>query len=231
MRDIRTITLDLDDTLWAIYPVIVRAERTLYEWLQEHYPRITDKFSADAMVQMRNDIIAEYRDKGHDFTFLRRAVLGKIGKAAGYGSDYVDAAMDVFQAVRNDVELFPEVRPTLEELGKHYRVIAVTNGNANLDRIGIRELFDDVVSAAKTGAAKPAREIFDVAVEAGGAKAHETLHVGDHPEIDVVGAREAGLRAVWVNRHGEDWPDHLQSPDAIVRDVGELLAMLRGAAA
>jgi putative hydrolase of the HAD superfamily len=76
------------------------------------------------------------------------------------------------------------------------------------------------------GAAKPARTIFDVAVKTGGAQHHETLHVGDHPEADVVGASNAGLKSVWVNRHGDDWPDHLQRPDGIVKDIGELLALL-----
>ena len=134
--------------------------------------------------------------------------------------------MELFHALRNDVELFPEVRPALEELGKHYCVIAVTNGNANLERIGIGDLFHGTVSAATAGAAKPARQIFETAVAAGGADAHETLHVGDHPEADVVGASAAGLKSVWVNRDGADWPDHLQRPDAIVRDIGELLALL-----
>jgi len=226
MQDIRAITLDLDDTLWAIQPVIVRAEKALYAWLQENYPRITERFSPQDLVQMREDIVTEYRDKGHDFTFLRRRVLGQVGAAAGYGEAPVDGAMALFSAYRNDVELFPEVRPALSALGEKYRLIAVTNGNANLDTIGIRDLFDGVVSASSAGAAKPAREIFDVAAKAGGAANHETLHVGDHPEADVVGASEAGLKSVWVNRHGADWPDHLRRPDGIVKDVGELLALL-----
>jgi putative hydrolase of the HAD superfamily len=226
MNGIRTITLDLDDTLWAISPVIVRAEKALYEWLSEHYPKITELFSPSDLLQLRQEVVSEHVDKSHDFTFLRRTVLGQVGEAAGYGDAPVDGAMEVFQALRNDVEVFPEVRPTLTALGEKYNVIAVTNGNANLEAIGLRDLFDDVVAAASVGAAKPARAIFDVAVEAGGAGYHETLHVGDHPEVDVVGANEAGLRSVWVNRHGEDWPDHLQRPDAIVRDVGELLALL-----
>ena len=226
MQDIRAITLDLDDTLWAIEPVIVRAEKALYAWLQENYPRITERFSPQDLVQMREVIVTEYRDKGHDFTFLRRRVLGQVGAAAGYGEAPVDGAMALFSAYRNDVELFPEVRPALSALGEKYRLIAVTNGNANLDTIGIRDLFDGVVSASSAGAAKPAREIFDVAAKAGGAANHETLHVGDHPEADVVGASEAGLKSVWVNRHGADWPDHLRRPDGIVKDVGELLALL-----
>ena len=226
MQGIRTITLDLDDTLWAIAPVIMRAEQALYAWLQEHYPRIAAMYSRDELLRMRAEIVDEYPDKSHDFTFMRRTVFARIGEAAGYGTSYVDDAMELFHALRNDVELFPEVRPALEELGKHYCVIAVTNGNANLERIGIGDLFHGTVSAATAGAAKPARQIFETAVAAGGADAHETLHVGDHPEADVVGASAAGLKSVWVNRDGADWPDHLQRPDAIVRDIGELLALL-----
>ena len=226
MQDIRTITLDLDDTLWAIHPVIVRAEKALYAWLQEHYPRITERFSPEELLHMRENIATENSGKSHDFTFLRRKVLGKVSAVAGYGEAPVDGAMALFSAYRNDVEVFPEVRPALSALGEKYCVIAVTNGNANLDTIGIRDLFDDVVSASMAGAAKPDREIFDVAVRTGGAQSHETLHVGDHPEADVVGAINAGLRSVWVNRHGDDWPDHLQRPDGIVKDIGDLLALL-----
>jgi putative hydrolase of the HAD superfamily len=226
MQGIRTITLDLDDTLWAIHPVIVRAEKALYAWLQEHYPRITERFSPEEFLHMRENIATENRGKSHDFTFLRRKVLSKVSAAAGYGEAPVDGAMALFSAYRNDVEVFPEVRPALSALGRKYRVIAVTNGNANLDTIGIRDLFDNVVSASMAGAAKPDREIFDVAVRKGGAQSHETLHVGDHPEADVVGAINAGLRSVWVNRHGDDWPDHLQRPDGIVKDIGDLLALL-----
>ena len=105
-------------------------------------------------------------------------------------------------------------------------MIAVTNGNADLDRIGISDLFDDLVNAAMAGAAKPERPIFDVAVKAGGASAAETLHVGDHPLYDVHGAKQAGLRTAWVNRNGSDWPDEYELPDAEVAHVGELLTLI-----
>ncbi len=226
MRDIRTISFDLDDTLWAIRPVIERAERKLYGWLQDNYPRITELFSQQAIIKLRESIVFEYPRKNHDFTFLRRTVLGRLGNAAGYGDQPVDGAMAVFGAMRNNVEVFPEVRPALNALRERYCVIAVTNGNADLDVIGIRDLFHEVISAVSAGVAKPERQIFDAAVAAGGAQSHETLHVGDHPEVDVVGASNAGLKSVWVNRDGHDWPDHLQRPDGIVKDVGELLSLL-----
>ncbi len=229
MNNIRAITMDLDDTLWEIHPVIHRAERRLYEWLGENYPRITEKFSRDAIIEQRKGIILEFPQQDHDYTFLRRTVLGRIGVAANYGEQFVDEAMEVFDAVRNDVVVFPEVRPALEELRNDYRLIAVTNGNSNLQKIGIDDLFHDVVTARNAGVAKPAPKIFDVAVRAGGAKAHQTLHVGDHPEIDVEGARAAGLRSVWVNRNGQRWPNEFAKPDGIVTHVGQLQSLLGAA--
>lgn len=226
MNGIRTITIDLDDTLWEIHPVIRRAEERLYAWLSQHYPRITELFAPADIVEVRKQVVAEFRDRLHDLTFLRRTVLARLGEGAGYGDSHVDDAFAVFEEARNDVELFPEVRPALTALRERYVLIAVTNGNADLDRIGIRDLFDGVVSAAMAGAAKPARPIFDAAVSAGGASADQTLHVGDHPLYDVHGARDAGLRAVWVNRNGDAWPEEYRAPDAEVQHVGELQGLL-----
>ncbi len=226
MNDIRTITLDLDDTLWEIHPVIKRAEQQLYGWLQENYPRITELYEPTDLRVVRTQVIAEFVDRSHDLTFLRRTVLGRVAVAAGYSTDFVDEAFEVFDIARNEVDIFPEVIPALEALNENFVVIAVTNGNANLASIGIDHLFSDVVTAAMAGAAKPAREVFDMAVQVGGASAEQTLHVGDHPLYDVDGARGAGLRTAWVNRRASIWPDELAAPEFEVTHVGELLGLL-----
>ncbi len=226
MNDIRTITLDLDDTLWEIHPVIKRAEQRLYGWLQENYPRITDLYEPTDLRTVRTQVIAEFAEQSHDLTFLRRTVLGRVGVAAGYSTDFIDEAFNVFDEVRNDVDIFPEVIPALEALHDNFVVIAVTNGNASLESIGIDHLFSDVVTAAMAGAAKPARQVFDMAVEVGGATAEQTLHVGDHPLYDVEGARGAGLRTAWVNRTASIWPDEIAAPDIEVTHVGELPGLL-----
>ena len=226
MNGIRTITIDLDDTLWEIHPVIRRAEARLFDWIGEHYPRITEMFGPEEFRILRSEVLEEFSDHLHDLTFVRRMVLTRLGEAAGYGDSHVDAAFEVFDDARNDVTLFPGVRSALKKLGQRFVLVAVTNGNANLEKIGIRELFQDVVSAARAGASKPARRIFDAAVEAGGARAGQTLHVGDDPLRDVHGARDAGLRAVWVNRNGDDWPDEYHRPDMVVRHIGELDGLL-----
>ena len=226
VNSIRTITLDLDDTLWDLHPVIRRAEKRLYEWLGEHYPRITEMFGPLDIREVRSRVVEEHVERKHDLTFLRHTVLTEIAGAAGYSNFRVDRAFAVFDDVRNDVDMFPEVRPALTALRKRYTIIAVTNGNADLAKIGISDLFDDHVNAAMAGAAKPERPIFDAAVKAGGASAAETLHVGDHPLYDVHGAKQAGLRTAWVNRDGSEWPDEYEVPDAEVVHVGELVTLI-----
>ena len=222
MNGIRTITLDLDDTLWDLHPVIRRAEERLYEWLGEHYPRITERYDQAEMREIRARVVEEHADRAHDLTFLRHRVLTKIANAAGYREFLIDEAFAVFDKVRNDVDIFPEVRPGLLALRERFTLIALTNGNADLEEIGIDDLFDAHINAAMVGAAKPHRPIFDAAVQAGGAGPGETLHVGDHPFYDVHGAREAGLRTVWVNRNSEVWPDEYPPPDIEVQHVGQI---------
>ena len=222
VNDIRTITLDLDDTLWEILPVIHRAEKRLYEWLGNNYPAITAMFSQEELRVLRRQVVEKHSDKVHDLTFLRHTVLAEAADAAGCTNFVVEEAFAVFDEVRNDVEMFPEARPALIALAERFTLIAVTNGNASLEKIGIDDLFHGHVNAAMAGAAKPSRPIFDAAVEVGGARASQTLHVGDHPLFDVHGAREAGLRTVWVNRNGDEWPGEYEAPDLEVCHVGEL---------
>ena len=226
MHQIRTISLDLDDTLWEIHPVIRRAEQRLYIWLGENRPRITEQFTPQALQSVRAEVIARSDGEAHDLSLIRRRVLEYIGNAAGYDNDFIDDAFAVFDTARNEVELFPEVLPALEALRTRYRLIALTNGNANLKKIGIDHLFDHFITAADAGAAKPAQPMFDAAVAAGGASAAETLHVGDHAELDIAGAHAAGLKTAWVNRNDQLWPDDIKRPHIEVMHIGELAEFL-----
>ena len=229
MHRIRAITLDLDDTLWEIGPVIRRAEAELWAWLEENYPKIPGAFTPDVSLALRQQVIDDHPDMAHDFRFLRKTVLTEMAATVGYRADFVEDAFTVFDAARNRVELFPDVIPVLQELSARFRVIAVTNGNANLETIGIRRFFHGVVTAVNTGVAKPEPLIFHKAVQQAGVRPEEILHVGDHPETDVVGAINAGLRTAWMNRDNTEWPEHLPAPDATVTSVTELRELLAAA--
>ena len=232
MHRIRAITLDLDNTLWEIDPVIHKAEAALWSWLSEHYPRIPETFSAEDVKVLREVTIEKYwQHKRHDFRFLRKKVLEMLAREAGYDVELVEPAFKVFDDVRNDVDLYPDVLPDLEILYEKFTVVAVTNGNANLETIGIRHLFHDVVTAEAVGVAKPARGIFKFAINKAGVSAEEILHVGDHPETDVNGGRQAGMRTAWINRVDAEWPDHLPEPDLTISTITELRDILEKAVA
>lgn len=227
MLHIRAITLDLDDTLWEIGPVITRAESALWCWLSDNCPQIPQMFTQRSALEMRQQLMVEFGHKAHDMGFLRKTVLGRMVAQAGYATDFAEAAFDVFDAARNKVELYPDVVPVLSALSERFRLIAVTNGNASLDKIGIRHLFTDVVTAVDVGAAKPEAVIFEEAIRRADVLPHEALHVGDHPECDIMGAKAAGLATAWINRRGDVWPKHLSRPDAVlaaIKDLEHLLA-------
>lgn len=229
MHRIRAITLDLDNTLWDVDPVIRNAEAVLWEWLAVNYPQVPDRFDAADIVALRNAVIDKYAHKSHDFRFLRKMVLRRVAIDAGYDEALVEPAFAVFDAARNAVELYPDVLPHLEYLYERFTIVALTNGNANLQTIGIGHLFHDIVTAVGTGVAKPGRQIFDAAIAKAGVTAVEILHVGDHPETDIVGARNAGLRTAWINRTDDEWPKDLEPPDFVIRTLAELRDLLDGA--
>jgi HAD superfamily hydrolase (TIGR01549 family) len=231
MDGLRVVSLDLDDTLWDMWPVIRRAETVLARWLRDRYPRVGQMFPPEAMRGLRATMIARYPDRRHDVSFLRRATLEHCFEVTGHDRLDAHAAFDVFMQERNRVELFDDVVPALERMARRFELIAVTNGNADLEKIGLAHFFEHVVSACKVGASKPSREIFDAALRRCGAAREQVMHVGDDLTADVEGALGAGLRAVWINRSGQRWPgDEDETPrHREVQSLRELADMLDAA--
>lgn len=218
----RILSFDLDDTLWPVAPVIAQAERELFRWLQDRYPAAVHEHSIDSMRALRERVAGRFPQHGHDLSFLRRQALAEQFLAAGHHESLADRALEVFLEARNRVEFYPDVRPALERLRGRYRLFALSNGNADLERCGIAEFFDGHVTARAAGAAKPDARIFDMLRATAGAAAHEVLHVGDDPLADVLGAQRAGMRSVWLNRDARAWPPHLAPPPRIVTTLSEL---------
>ncbi len=225
----RVISLDLDDTLWPVAPVIAAAEQALFGWLEVRCPQSVTGHSVESMRALRARVAAQFPDRSHDLTFLRRQALVEQFAAAGVGAagaghaqSLADEALEVFLAARNRVEFYSDVRPSLVRLRASYRLIAVSNGNADLKRCGIGDLFDGHVTAIAAGAAKPDARIFEALKRMAGVSAAQVLHVGDDPLADVVGAMRAGMQAVWLNRESRRWPEELAPPARTVSTLSEI---------
>ena len=139
------------------------------------------------------------------FTALRHEALRRALALHGHDERLADAAMDLFLAARSDVELFPEVLHALERLAARYPLVALTNGNADIERAGVARFFLGVTNPAVAGVAKPDARIFHAACGRAGVNAAEAMHVGDHPDLDVRAAARAGLQAAWMNRESAAW--------------------------
>jgi len=222
---IACVTFDLDDTLWEVGPVIMRAEARFYDWLAERCPRVTEAHSADALTAHRRSFMQRFPDQRHDLTGLRKRWLEHVFQVYGYDEPTVEEAFRVFWEHRNAVELFDVVPETMAALRERYTLGVITNGNACVDFIGIGHWFDFVVSSEGAGVAKPESRIFRTALERAGVDAGQVAHVGDDPENDVRGAARVGMRTVWVNPRRIPWPGGA-TPDAVIRSVGELPATL-----
>lgn len=203
---IRALTLDLDDTLWPIEPIMLRAEAELDRWLGEHCPEVAAAWPIGAMRELRTRVFADNPHLAHDFTALRKLSLALAFEPFALGEDWVDRAFEVFYAARNEVELYPDALGALQKLSARWPIAAVTNGNADLHRIGLGDHFVAFVSARNFGKGKPDPAIFLRAATHLGIPAHEIAHVGDDPELDVRGARRAGMVSVWLNRNDAAWP-------------------------
>lgn len=217
------LSLDLDDTLWPVGPVIAGAESAMFSWLQEHYPRTVNGHSIESLRVLRAAVAQRFPEQGHDLSFLRQRALRDLFGVAGHPETLADAAFEVFLAARNRVEFYADVRPALARLSARYRLFALSNGNADLERCGIAKLFAGHVTARSAGAAKPDARIFARLLNEAGVEAHQVVHIGDDPLADVVGATQAGMQAVWLNREAREWPEHFARPSRTITTLAEII--------
>ncbi len=202
MQRWRAITLDLDDTLWPVWPAIERAEAGLQRFLETHAPATARRFDTLALRQLREEVSADHPEYGHDFTWLRRTSIARALRLAGEDPALADPAFEAFFAHRQQVDLFPEVPQALAQLARRGPVLALTNGNADVHRVGLGAHFTGSLSAREFGRGKPAPDFFHAACERLGCAPDEVLHVGDDWALDIEGAHAAGLASVWIHRPG-----------------------------
>jgi 2-haloalkanoic acid dehalogenase type II len=223
---IRAVAFDLDNTLWDVDPVIARAEERWLQWLREHCPRIPEQLSLDDMRVARMQLAAREPHNAHDFTYLRIASLAQHAREYGYDEGIADAAFEIFIAARNQLDLFADVRPGLQRLRARYALATLSNGNADLSRIGLADFFSVSLNARGVGAAKPDPRCFEKLAGDLGLAPQQVIYVGDDPLLDVEAARAVGLRTVWMNRTRQSWPQSAVPADLEVGDCVELAVRL-----
>ena len=228
---IRLLTFDLDDTLWEIAPVLVRAEAITHAWLQRHAPAVTARFSSEELRDMRLQIARAEPALAHRVTALRQRglhlAMQRAGIADGAIAALVEQAFATFLHARHDIELFDDAERVLLELKRDFRLGAITNGNFDIARAGLDRYFDFAVNAEQLARAKPHAEPFLRALAIADCTAAQCIHIGDDMDNDVRGAQRVGMHTIWVNRRGLPWNGG-SPPSRQIAVLAELPAAVRG---
>jgi putative hydrolase of the HAD superfamily len=219
---IKAITLDLDDTLWPIWPTIERAEQALNDWLSQHAPQTAALLAQPAARhEIREHVNGLHPELKHNLSALRSKSIQLALVRCGDDPLLAEAAFEVFFAERNRVTLFDDALQSLAFLAGRFPLVALSNGNADIHRIGLGPYFKASLSAQQFGVGKPDPRIFMAAATAVGVQPHEVLHVGDDAALDVLAALDCGMQTVWVNRADHLWI-HPAQPHETVTTLTEL---------
>jgi FMN hydrolase / 5-amino-6-(5-phospho-D-ribitylamino)uracil phosphatase len=217
---IRAISIDLDDTLWPIWPTIERAEAMLANWLSQHAPATAKLYGTPGTLrEARNHLQTLRPDLAYDLSALRRESIRYVLNRAGDDPALAEPAFDVFFDERQRVQLFEDAMPALEWLSTRFPVVAVSNGNADVHRVGLGHHFHAAFNAREFGVGKPDPRIFHAAADAAGVDAGEVLHIGDDAHLDVLGGLGAGMQVAWVNRANLPWDHAPLQPHTTVADL------------
>jgi putative hydrolase of the HAD superfamily len=214
-KDLKAVSFDLDDTLWPVAGVIAHAEQAGLAWFRQHAPDALEHLAPERRAALRaealNGLDAD-DPRRQDMRYMRTALYRTALVAAGYDAELAAVAFSVFDNARQEVEPYDDALAALERIATRFRMIAVTNGSADVRRIGWDRFFEASVSPSEAGAAKPNPGIYRHACALLHLEPSEILHVGDDALLDVDAARAAGLHAVWINRLQKDWPSADAAP-------------------
>lgn len=225
-HSIKAILFDLDETLWPLIPVLQRAEASLYMWLKLNLPGVARQFSLAQLSQLRTSLIPTDSRFAYDLWALRHATLRHACLKSGEDTGLVDKAMAVFSDARNAVTPFDDVMPGLTQLQNDFVLGSISNGFADLQVIGIAHHFKISLAAHQFGCAKPDPRIFHAACSALKIEPRQALYVGDDPLLDIEGAQNAGMHAIWMDRFQRKLPAHIV-PSASVTNLHELHQVLQ----
>lgn len=210
---VRVVLFDLDDTLYDhSYHITsaISALREKHAFLQdyplEHLTQLSHKLLEEVHAKLlKGEISLEDARRIRWQNFLEIFRQEENHDPITFGAFYLNAYYESERVVPGSIEL-------LKTLKKDFSIGIISNNLLaeqieKMKRLGISEYIDFFAISEEVGAAKPDRKIFDVAIERSKFSAEESVLIGDSWENDIVGALNAGIRPIWLNRNNAESPD------------------------
>jgi len=222
-QGIEVISFDLDDTLWSGPQIIRHAEQASQNWMREHTPEVFSHFNADQLLEKRIQFLKQNPQLKNQISQSRQLFLQQLFKELELPNPQskAKACFDVFYQARQNVTLFDGVLETLYELKKQYRLISITNGNADVQQTELADMFELSLIAEDFQRPKPHGDMFEHATASLTCEPQAILHVGDHPVHDMQGAYEMGMYTCWLDDGSRQWNQTFE-PDIVVKAIQEL---------
>jgi len=227
------IGFDLDDTLYDNAPVLRLAEQKLQQFLHLHHPK-TRQYDSNHWFDLRQQVIAHTPALINDTSAARKAALTLGFTQLGYNfmdtEQAAQAAFEEFHYWRNQITISDDIHRLLAQLKQKFRLFVISNGNADVDKIGLSQYFEFTLHPSPEIAMKPATDLFSAAQHHLALAPQQICYVGDHPVSDVVGANQAQWQSVWLNSHNVRLNHNkkpLQLPTLEITSILALSAMLK----
>ena len=217
--DIEAVVFDLDGTLLDRRRSFERFVRDQWERFAYCLQTADQEQYVQALIELDADGYAPRKS-------LFTGVVERFGIPSGVAGTLLD---DYRARFPNACVLFPDVARTLSCLrASTLKLGLITNGSVRmqsrkLDCLALAPVFDTILISDAEGISKPDPRIFHRALERLHVSPPRSVFVGDHPEVDVSGARAAGMQAIWRRDPGGS---RMIEADGIIDDLSDLLAWL-----
>lgn len=225
MKTYKHVFFDLDRTLWDFEKNAWEAYREIYE---KYDLRLKGVPSIEAFTQSylaHNDVLwSLYRDGKIEKEYLRSRRfeltlldfgIEDFALAEKIGLDYIIISPQ-------KTNLFPHSIEVLTYLSKRYPLHIITNGfeevqYKKLKYSNIDMFFTHVITSEDAGCKKPDTGIFEYAFQMTGAIPHESVMIGDDIEVDIVGAQNVGMDAIFFN------PSKIEHNGEVKQEIFDLI--------
>lgn len=225
--DIKAVFFDLDMTLWDHQ----KAQSATLKIICERYAIDFAKMDK-AYAEVNEEYWERFLKKEMDVEEMRtgrfREVFSRMGTPR---PDYLEIARDYLKTYPQCVYLIDGAVETLDSLSRHFEIGILTNGfsdtqNAKVNNTPLKQFITHHFSITETQSFKPEREFFDYGRRVAGCRAEELVYIGDNYMLDIVGAKNAGWKAIWYNPKNLSVPQSDVAPDFIVDRLADILPIL-----
>ena len=220
----KVIYFDLDGTLVDYESDACHAYGKAREHALESYPDAADLLTDEMFKRARDAIYMQFGDIGIPLKdWYRECMRTALQSADIFDSELAGRMGELYALFRNTtIQVFDDALEVVPKLAKAYRLGLLTNGSTMLQQLPIEDFFVHSIYARDVGHEKPSSEIFYAAAKVAGCSKREMIRVGDGQHTDILGARNAGVEMVWINRERVDLLSGIPRPDHEIHDLREI---------